>query len=126
MKQAYLDVRAFHDACAVPVLPRPAVPDGERVALRVKLLREEYDELRAAMFDESLVEIADAIADLIYVAIGTALEYGIPLPKVWDEVQRANMAKRQPDGTVLRRDDGKIIKPDGWEPPNIEGALWAS
>ncbi len=65
-----------------------------------------------------LPEVADAIADLCYVLMGTALEFGIPLQAVWDRVQVANMAKCLP-----AEPGGKIAKPAGWEPPRIEECL---
>lgn len=69
-------------------------------------------------------EIADGLADLIYVAVGAALEFGIPLDRVWAEVQRSNMAKVDAEtGRVRKRADGKVLKPDGWTPPDIKSAL---
>jgi predicted HAD superfamily Cof-like phosphohydrolase len=76
------------------------------------------------MAAKSLPDIADAIADSIYVLVGTALEYGIPLDRVWAAVRAANMAKVDPvTGLVRKRADGKILKPDGWQPPDIAGVL---
>ena len=83
-----------------------------------KLIKEEYTELELAKDANDLVEVADAIADLIWVAICMAQCYGIPLHRVWAEVNKTNMAKF-PDGKVIRREDGKILKPDGWKPPDI-------
>lgn len=124
MKNLLRDVAAFHMATDVPILDRPAFPESERVALRENLHAEEYTELRDAIAARDMVETADAIADLIYVLVGTALEFGIPLDRVWDAVQRANMAKVDPaTGKVRKRDDGKILKPDGWTPPDIEGII---
>lgn len=67
-----------------------------------------------------LEKLSDGLADLIYVTVGTALEFGIPLDRVWAEVQRANMQK----ASGPRRADGKVLKPPGWVPPDIHGALW--
>jgi predicted HAD superfamily Cof-like phosphohydrolase len=77
------------------------------------------------MKENNIVEIADAIADSIYVLIGTALEYGIPLDAVWGEVQISNMAKVDLDtGKVRRREDGKVLKSEGWTKPDIRKALY--
>ena len=76
----------------------------------------------AAENEDDIVEIADALADIIYIACGTAVSYGIPLDKVFEEVHRSNMAKLV-DGKVLRRADGKVQKPEGWTPPDIAGVL---
>lgn len=123
MKDLMDDVRDFHRACGVPVLDAPAIPD-DRVALRLDILNEEYEEFQRAVGLRDIAQISDALADIIYVAVGTALEFGIPLDRVWDEVHRSNMAKRDPTtGKVHCRDDGKILKPEGWTPPNIAAAL---
>lgn len=118
------DVRAFHVATDTPVLERPQIAPPVRADLRGDLLDEEVRELHGAVAVDDLPGIADALADIIYVAIGTALEFGIPLDKVWAEVQRSNMAKIDPaTGKVRKRDDGKILKPEGWQPPDVAGAL---
>jgi len=82
-------------------------------------MEEELREFGEAARHRDLPEIADALADLIYVTLGTAITYGIDLRPVWDEVQRANMAKVGGP----KREDGKQLKPEGWEPPNIKKAL---
>jgi len=75
-----------------------------------------------AELEHDIVEIADALADIIYIACGTAVSYGIPLDKVFEEVHRSNMAKLV-DGKPLKREDGKVIKPVGWTAPDIAGVL---
>lgn len=123
MKQALEDVKAFHELVGQPVLTTPHLPSEERRALRIRLMAEEVDELADAEQDDDIVEIADALADIVYIACGTALEYGIPLDKVWAEVQRSNMSKALPDGSVIKNAAGKVEKPDGWTPPDVEGVL---
>lgn len=125
MKNLLSDVSAFHAACNVPMLTLPAVPPEDRVALRKSLIDEEVNrELLPAMERGDIVEIADAMADSIYVIVGSALEYGVPLDRVWDAVQAANMAKVDPiTGKVRRREDGKILKPPGWTAPDIAAVL---
>lgn len=118
------DVRDFHEACDMPVLSTPAVPDDARVELRQALIAEEAAELDQAIMDNNLVAIADALADLIYVCVGCALEYGIPLSYVWQAVQDSNMDKIDPKtGYVHKREDGKVLKPRGWQPPDIVGII---
>lgn len=118
------DVRAFHEACDVPVATSVGFPSRERVELRQRLLREEYLEWLQAVSERDMVEVADALADMVYIIAGTALEFGIPLDRVWDEVQRSNMAKVDPvSGRVNRREDGKILKPEGWTGPRIGEVL---
>lgn len=125
MKTAIADVTAFHRACDVPVLDVPQIPIVDRVSLRYNLIHEEInDELLPAMMNDNLVEIADAIADSIYVLIGTALEYGIPLERVWSEVQRSNMSKMDPvSGRAIKREDGKVLKGPNFSPANVVRVL---
>lgn len=123
MKSLLDDVAAFHAACDVPVLDAPRLVP-ERIALRARLILEEARETVEAMEAGDLIETADGLADLIYVAVGTALEFGVPLDRVWTEVHRSNMAKVDPlTGRVRKRDDGKVLKPDGWREPDIACAL---
>lgn len=124
MQKAILDVAAFHMATDTPNRNEPTWPCDSRVRLRTDLICEEYTELRKAILLRNMVDTADAIADLIYVLIGAALEFGIPLEAVWNEVQRSNMAKVDPaTGKVRKREDGKVLKPEGWTPPDIEAVL---
>jgi predicted HAD superfamily Cof-like phosphohydrolase len=127
----------------VPSFETPAVPSTDRVQLRARILAEEsvLEHLAAIGADERLIDearraieraivsgrreftnivlVADSIADTIYVAEGTNLEYGIPGKAVFGEVHAANM--RKVGGP--RRADGKVMKPEGWYGPDIEGAL---
>lgn len=123
MKLLLNQVREFHDAFGVPVLPRAQLPAASRRELRIRILREEFEEYNHGELGDDIVEIADALGDMAYIIAGTALEYGIPLDRVLDEIHRANMAKLGPDGKPILRDDGKVIKPKGWQPPDIERAL---
>ena len=117
--EAINDVKAFHRAFGAPIRTTPAIPSDEERQLRWDLVVEEMSELGEAFANDDMIEISDALADLIYVAIGMALVYGIPLDEVWEEVQNSNMQKL--GGGV--REDGKILKPDDWEPPRIAEVL---
>jgi predicted HAD superfamily Cof-like phosphohydrolase len=145
MLQVVRDIAEFHEAGEVPALDKPGFPDEGRVELRKKLIREEVGETLRAIDEGDLVEVADGIADSIVVLVGTALEFGIDLTAVWNEVHRSNMSKfpecakchgtglvgvdeehdrhcHTCDGRgtlILRREDGKILKPESWSPPNI-------
>lgn len=96
--------------------------EPEHAELRQRILDEEVDELRAAVSKNDIVSIADALADIVYVACGTAVTYGIPFDRVFTEVHRSNMTKFSPDGPYLRA-DGKIMKGPDYEPPDIAGCL---
>lgn len=119
----YTDVKDFHIAFGQRVGNEPSLPeDYNERELRMSLLEEEVNEYFDAEEKADLVEIADALADIIYIACGTAVSYGIPLDRIFDEVHYSNMAKLV-DGKVIRRDDGKVQKPAGWQPPNIKKIL---
>lgn len=112
----------FHQTFEVDDLSAPGIPDRKVVTLRQDLLGEEYSEYVEASDNDDLVEVADALADIVYIAFGTARSYGIDLDAVLAEVHRTNMAKA-PGGVVKRREDGKVLKPEGWTPPDIAGVL---
>lgn len=112
-------VTAFHRAFDHPVAEKPTPLDPETRALRLALIEEELDELSNALYNEDLVETADALGDLIYVVVGTAVASGIPLTPVLDEIQASNMSKVNSDGTVSYHENGKVRKPDTWTAPNI-------
>jgi len=118
----FTDVRDFHQAFGQRIGEKPEFPDIEERKLRIKLLDEEVFEYTDAEYADDLVEIADALADIIYIACGTAVSYGIPLDDVFAEVHRSNMAKLV-DGKVIRREDGKVQKPEGWTAPDIKSVL---
>lgn len=118
----YDDVKNFQTAFGQLVGEYPQFPDENERNLRKRLLAEEYEEYMNAEFDNDLIEVADALADLIYIACGTAVAYGIPLDKVFEEVHRSNMAKLV-DGKPIYREDGKVLKPEGWTAPDIAGVL---
>lgn len=108
-------------------LLRQSLPDAsipESVAqLRLRLIREEVDELAAAVRKADIVEIADALADIVYVAYGSAVCYGIDLDLVLEEVHRSNMSKLDSAGLPVRRADGKVLKSELYSPPDVRRAL---
>lgn len=117
MTQMIHDVAQFMAACGHRA-------DDTTSALYFDLVKEELSELAEALVTHRLDDEADAIADTIWVLIGYGLARGFPLPCIWNEVARSNLAKIDPlSGTVLKRPDGKVLKPAGWQPPNIQGCL---
>lgn len=112
-------VRRFHQALGIPVQDAPGPVTVDRENLRISLLLEEAQEAQAAMMRGDLAEIAQELADVLVVTYGAALEYGIPLDAVMREVMAANM--RKAGGPV--RADGKVLKPAGWQPPDVAGLL---
>jgi predicted HAD superfamily Cof-like phosphohydrolase len=115
---------AFHEAFDLPRQSSPNAGIDESLArLRIALLEEEVGELIEAVAASDLTAIADALADIVYVAYGTAVTYGIDLDMVLAEVHRSNMSKIGKDGQPLIRDDGKVIKSDQYSPPDIASVL---
>jgi len=118
-------VAEFHEAFGVAERQHPGWPTSERRDLRYKLIHEEVvNELLPALRRNDIIEIADGAADAIVVIIGTCLEYGVPIERVFAEVMRANMSKLGPDGRPIYREDGKVLKGPNYTPPNISGVLW--
>lgn len=104
----------------------PAEVGADQLALRRRLLEEEVGELVEAEAADDLVGIADALADIVYIACGTADLLGIPFDEVFAEVHRANMSKLGADGRPVLREDGKVLKGPDYRPPDVAGVLLAA
>ena len=114
----------FHSAYELPLRTSATVDVGaDQVELRQALIEEEVGELAAAARAGDLVGVADALADIVYVAYGTAHVYGIDLDAVLDAVHISNMTKLGADGRPVRRPDGKILKGPDYRPPEIAAVL---
>ena len=98
-------------------------PDNAVRGLRLRLDSEEFRELMEAEKAADIIEIADALGDLIVVLYGHAAAYGIDLDAVVREIHASNMTKVQPDGSVSRDEHGKVQKPDTYRPPNLAPIL---
>lgn len=144
-------VADFHKTFNAPILQSPQIPSKERCELRVSLLQEELNELKAAIEDNDLVEIADALCDLQYVLSGAVLEFGLgeKFPALFNEVQRSNMSKacsNQQEAAetiafyqekdeeayaeisgdkinVHRKSDHKVLKNKHYSPANLKAIL---
>ena len=108
-------VLEFHKEFDIHIAETPSVPDEKTQALRVRLIQEEFDELKEAFKKNDLPHIAKELADLLYVVYGTAISYGIDMEPVFQEVQRSNMSKVG----GYKREDGKWVKPATYSPANI-------
>lgn len=105
----------FHKAFDILIKETPTPPDFVTQRLRFGLIREELEELDIAMAKEDIVEIADGLADLLYVVYGTAVSCGIDMQPIFAEVHRSNMSKVGGH----KRQDGKWIKPETYSPANL-------
>ncbi len=125
--RASRQVGEFHATYGLPIRTAPDAAVGDdQVVLRLALIQEEVGELAAAARQGDIVGIADALADIVYVAYGTAHVYGIDLDAVLDEVHASNMTKLGADGRPVRRADGKILKGPDYRPPDIAAVLQPS
>jgi predicted HAD superfamily Cof-like phosphohydrolase len=118
------DVKVFMLAGQQNVETTPGIP-YDRVAqgtLYMKLIKEEFEELLYAWNEEDIVEVADACADLKWVIEGMEHTLGINQQAVWDEVARSNMSKMV-GGKLIKREDGKVLKPATFVKPDIKKAL---
>ena len=115
------DVEQFMKAADQNIKTKPGIFD-QQTMMYFDLVREEFYELSYAFKKFDIVETADACADLIWVIEGLCLSLGIPIQKVWDEVARSNMSKCV-EGKLIKREDGKVLKPDTYSPPDIQSII---
>ena len=119
MNRMQSQVECFHAKFNQRLMTDSPIPGIHRPLLRVSLIEEESKETCDAIEAGDLIGAIDGLCDLIYVALGTAIEFGIDLEPFFDEVHRSNLAKV----VGPMRADGKILKPEGWTPPDIAGIL---
>ena len=120
------DVRTFHDAFSIENEEKPkALISDNDILLRFNLMREENEEYFEAAKEGDLIEIADALGDMLYILCGTILKHGMQdkIEEVFTEIQRSNMSKLDKDGNPIYRDDGKVLKSDQYFKPNIKAIL---
>ena len=126
MKSKIEAVEKFHKAFGLGVLQKPKANLGsEKNLLRYKLMREENEEYLDAAQNNDMVEVADALGDMLYILCGTILEHGMQhkIEEVVNEIQKSNMSKLGADDKPIYREDGKVLKGPNYFKPNIEGIL---
>ena len=116
-------VEDFMEAMGQDVNAVPTFPEEEIQRLRLDLIEEELDELHYAIDNKDMVEIADALGDLLYVVYGAGHAFGIDLDECFKEIHASNMSKLGPDGKPIKREDGKVLKPDTFFPPDLKSIL---
>lgn len=126
MKKQIEAVETFHNAFKIENKYQPTadIPDQVKL-LRYKLMREENEEYLEAAQNGDLVEIADALGDMLYILCGTILSHGLQskITEVFEEIQRSNMSKLDKNGEPIYREDGKVLKSDQYFKPNIASIL---
>jgi len=119
-------VKAFHTAFKIGHRETPKADLGlDKNLLRYELMREENEEYLEAAKNNDIVEVADALGDMLYILCGTIIEHGMQdkIEEVFAEIQRSNMSKLGEDGEPIYREDGKVLKGPNYFKPNIKAIL---
>ena len=117
-----LKVKKFMEAFGQEIKDTPQFPDNDTIALRLELIQEELNELREAIGNADIVEVADALTDILYVTYGAGHAVGIDLEACFREVHHSNMSKLE-DGKPIYREDGKVMKGKNYYAPNLRKVL---
>jgi len=126
MKNKIEAVQRFHEAFKIGYRTSPKADLGaSKNQLRFDLMKEENEEYLEAAQNNDLVEVADALGDMLYILCGTIIEHGLQhkIEAVFEEIQRSNMSKLGEDGLPIYREDGKVLKGPKYFKPNIESIL---
>jgi len=125
MKQKINSVGEFHEVFKIGNADKLTLVDEANYTLRYNLLKEENEEYLEACKKGDLVEIADALGDLLYITYGTILKHGLQhkIEEVFDEIHRSNMSKLDENGKPIFREDGKVLKSNLYFRPDIKKIL---
>ena len=126
MQKQLKAVRLFHETYGLGVSEEMKADLGTlKNELRFNLMKEENEEYLEAAQNNDIVEVADALGDMLYILCGTILEHGLQhkIEEVFDEIQRSNMSKLGEDGKPIYREDGKVMKGPNYFKPNFEEIL---
>ena len=126
MKNKIAAVHEFHTAFKLGIKDVPVADLGNpKNTLRFNLMKEENEEYLEAADNNDLVEVADALGDMLYILCGTIIEHGMQhkIEEVFNEIQRSNMSKLGADGNPIYREDGKVLKGPSYFKPNIKEIL---
>ncbi len=116
----FISVKKFMETFGQEVKQSPSFPSEKIQDLRVKLIEEEFLELKEAIKSKDIKEVADALTDILYVTYGAGHAFGIDLDGCFDEVQRSNMSKLDENGKPIYNEDGKVLKGPNYFKPNFE------
>ena len=112
-------VKTFMQTFGQEVKSKPSFSSDKINELRYNLIREELDELKQAMNNKDILEVADALTDILYVTYGAGHAFGIDLDSCFDEVQNSNMSKLGKDGKPIYNDQGKVMKGPNYFKPDL-------
>ena len=113
-------VKTFMTTYGQEVKESASFPDENIIKLRLKLIKEELEELEQALNDKNLLEVADALTDILYVTYGAGHSFGINLDACFEEVQRSNMSKLDENGKPIYNEYGKVMKGPNFSKPNLK------
>ena len=113
-------VKKFMITYGQEVKESTSFPDENIIKLRLKLIKEELEELEQALNDKNLLEVADALTDILYVTYGAGHSFGINLDACFEEVQRSNMSKLDENGKPIYNEYGKVMKGPNFSKPNLK------
>ena len=117
------DVKNFMKIYGQEIKTKSSFPSEKIIQLRYDLIKEELDELSLAIKEKDIIEVADALTDLLYVVYGAGHSFGIDLDKCFAEVQRSNMSKLDNDGKPIYNENGKVMKGSNYSKPNLKQFL---
>ena len=112
-------VKKFMETFSQEVKEKASFPDPKITSLRYDLIKEELNELKEAIDKKDLIEVADALTDILYVTYGAGHAFGINLDKCFEEVQNSNMSKLDTDGNPIYNDKGKVMKGSKYFKPDL-------
>jgi len=119
----FLKVKKFMDTYGQEVKSKAEFPNKNIVKLRLNLIKEELEELQEAIKQEDLLEVADALTDILYVTYGAGHAFGIDLDNCFNEVQKSNMSKLGADEKPIYNQSGKVMKGPKYFKPNLKQFL---
>ena len=119
----FKDVKNFMETYGQEVKNKSEFPNEKIIKLRIALIQEELDELKEAIKNNDIIEVADALTDILYVTYGTGHSFGIDLDKCFSEVQKSNMSKLDKDGKPIFNEKGKVMKGPNYFQPNLKKFL---
>ncbi|MDC3355185.1 nucleoside triphosphate pyrophosphohydrolase family protein [Candidatus Pelagibacter sp.] len=112
-------VKTFMETFGQEVRTKPSFSTEKINNLRYDLIKEELEELKVAMENKDILEVADALTDILYVTYGAGHAFGIDLDKCFEEVQNSNMSKLDEDGKPIYNDSGKVMKGPKYFKPDL-------
>ena len=115
----FTDVKKFMQTFGQEVKNRPTFPEEKIQNLRIKLIEEELKEFKEAIKNKDIIEVADALTDILYVTYGAGHAFGINLDACFEEVQNSNMSKLGNDGKPIYNDQGKVMKGPNYFKPDL-------